>query len=844
MIDFKKRLVTTASQKQIDPAALYETLDRASDKGPLRPIQETILNIWHSERRNDRDVVVKLHTGQGKTLIGLLMLQSKMNEKAGPAIYLCPNNYLIEQTCTQATQFGIKFCVTNDGELPDEFLEGRCILITSVQKMFNGRTKFRLGARSLPVSYVVLDDAHACVDSIRDAFIIRLEKGTVAYQKLIALFSESLSKQGAGTFAEIRQGDYEALLPVPYWDWQERQTEVLEVLAEAVHVEDAKRDNKDGIWFVWPLVKDMLKDCRCLCSGRAIEISPYLPQLELFGSFWKADCRVYMSATVSNDAFLIRGLRLSLEALTRPLMYQKEKWSGEKMVLIPSLIHDEMDRSQVVNALGRKAEKRGFGVVVLCPSRKRTLDWAGCGASIATKDNLGKEIERLRKGECEAPLVIVNRYDGIDLPDRTCRVLILDSKPYSENLEDLYEEDCRETSDITSMRMARVIEQGLGRSVRGEKDYCAIVIIGAELVRFVRNAKTREHLSSQTRCQIEIGLEIAGYATEEMASGVAPLQVLINLINQCLHRDEGWKDFYAEHMNAISGSEINLKAFNVFKRELDAELLFRGGDVEKAVETIQHLIDDVVDPCDRYWYLQEMARMAYSLSKADSDRYQMSAYRGNMHLMQPRNGVAYKQLLVVSQRRMESIISWIRAKKTYEQLRLDVDEMLSCLEFMVKAEKFEKAFKELGVALGYNSERPDKEWKAGPDNLWCVEVGKYLLVECKNEVEATRAEICKQESGQMNNSCAWFKNKYPGCSVTNILIIPPKKLGAGAGFTENVLIMQNKNLGKLRKNVKAFFSEFAALDLNALTEHKVQELINAHSLATNDILTLYATLPI
>ena len=29
-------------------------------------------------------------------------------------------------------------------------------------------------------------------------------------------------------------------------------------------------------------------------------------------------------------------------------------------------------------------------------------------------------------------LVLVNRYDGIDLPDNTCRILIFDGKPYSE----------------------------------------------------------------------------------------------------------------------------------------------------------------------------------------------------------------------------------------------------------------------------------------------------------------------------------------------------------------------------------------------------------------------------
>ncbi len=145
MVDFKKRLGTKLIQKPIDPIALYETLDRASDKGPLRPAQTAILKTWHEVRRNEKDLILKLHTGQGKTLIGLLILQSKLNELADPAIYLCPNNFLIAQTCYQAKQFGIRYCTVTDGALPDEFLNGKALLITSVQKMFNGRTKFQLG---------------------------------------------------------------------------------------------------------------------------------------------------------------------------------------------------------------------------------------------------------------------------------------------------------------------------------------------------------------------------------------------------------------------------------------------------------------------------------------------------------------------------------------------------------------------------------------------------------------------------------------------------------------------------------------------------------------------------
>ncbi len=74
MVDFKKRLAKAQWTGQWCPARSYHRLDRASDKGPLRPAQSAVLDIWHAKRRGLRDVILKLHTGQGKTLIGLLIL--------------------------------------------------------------------------------------------------------------------------------------------------------------------------------------------------------------------------------------------------------------------------------------------------------------------------------------------------------------------------------------------------------------------------------------------------------------------------------------------------------------------------------------------------------------------------------------------------------------------------------------------------------------------------------------------------------------------------------------------------------------------------------------------------
>ena len=71
MIDFRKKLSTNRIDRKIDPIELYNTLDRKSVAGPLRPAQEELLRDWYNNRRNEKDLIIKLHTGEGKTLIGL-----------------------------------------------------------------------------------------------------------------------------------------------------------------------------------------------------------------------------------------------------------------------------------------------------------------------------------------------------------------------------------------------------------------------------------------------------------------------------------------------------------------------------------------------------------------------------------------------------------------------------------------------------------------------------------------------------------------------------------------------------------------------------------------------------
>lgn len=828
MVDFKRRLAGKAPTKPVNPSDIYQGLDRAHDKGPLRPAQEGVLSTWFSTLQDTKDVIVKLHTGQGKTLIGLLMLQSRLNQGMGPAVYLCPDNYLIEQTCEQAKQFGVKTSKA-DGELPDSFLNGNSILVTSVQKMFNGLTKFGLNRNSIAVGAVLMDDSHICSDRIRDACRIRIPKNEPAYAMLKALFSTDIEAQGVGTFAEIENGARDAILPVPYWAISGREAEIAKILAANV--------DRKSIKFAWPLLKNILSHCQYMVSGEAIEIEPYLAPLEAFGSFYNAKQRIFMSATVTDDSFLVKGLQLQPDTIANPLVYEKETWSGEKMILLPSLIHEDLRRGDMVQAYGIKDAARQSGVVALSPSFAQTQDWRSYGSIIADKDTLAASVQTLKQGNYGQTVVLVNRYDGIDLPDNSCRILIFDSKPFSENLTDIYQESCRPNSEATLMRTIRSIEQGMGRSVRGEKDYSVIIVVGPELVKLVRDPASKKYLSSQMAMQIEIGLQISDWAREDISQGVAPNDALNGLISQCLARNDDWKAYYVDSMNQLPAKTANLDMLKSFEIELHAEQLAMLGRGGEASDKIQALMDSgKVSQEDKGWYLQERARYLYEADRIEAQNLQIAAHNKDRLLLKPTSGVTVSKLTVVSHGRVERIIDWVREKGSYNDLDIAVSDICTGLAFGVKADKFEQALDELSRALGFAGERPDKEWKEGPDNLWALDNQTYLLIECKNEVGVTRAEINKRETEQMNRSSAWFDKHYKGMSVKRLIIHPAGKLESAAALTHDVEGVREPDLKRLVTSCREFFKSFQNQNFADLSAPRVQKMLEMYKLSVNDFI--------
>lgn len=838
MFDFSKKLHGDSNKKPDRPVEIYESLDRASDKGPLRVSQVSILENWYENHRNKRDLIVKLHTGAGKTLIGLLILQSKLNSFNSPVLYLCPNKLLVEQTCDQAKQFGIKVCrVDHNNQLPQEFLDGKVILVATTQLLFNGLTKFGLRHNAIEVNSIVLDDSHACIETINEAFAIKIKSGSNLYKELLNLFEKDLEEQGEATMEEIRQGEFDSFQIVPYWAWVDKIKDAIKILV--------KYRDEEPLLFVWDLIKDIIVNCQCIVSGTSIEISPYNNPISVFGTFSKAKYRIFMSATTSNDAFFIKGLGVDIDVVKNPLKYADEKWSGEKMILTPYLIHEDFTTPALISLLGKPNPNRSYGVVALTPSNKKADQWKQAGATFPSSTEIPSTLKKLKDGEFVNTIVLSNRYDGIDLPDDFCRILIIESKPVSVGLSDRLQELWRENSKIIDLKTAQKIEQGIGRAVRGEKDYCIIIITGMNLVSLLLNNKLRKYFSPQTQKQFDIGKSIISLIREQATTNDS-IELLNQIIMTSLKRNDNWKKFYIQEMNSIAEVEESEEIYLQLQFEKRAEELCSGGQYLEAVEEIQKLIDKCISPSDkieRAYYLQEMARYSYHVQKAQSNEYQLKAYKLNRYLLKPLIGIGF-QKLEINMRRSENIINWIKQFDTFYDLQLKVQQILTDLSWGKKPDLFEKALTEFGLAIGFACERPDKELKKGPDNLWNIYENQYILFECKNDVHEDRAEITKDETGQMNNSCAWFDANYHMDATKYIMVIPAKLIAPGAGFNYDVEVLRKRGLRLLKENFEKYFKEFSTYDLSTITELQIDKYLAMHDLTIEKILTLYTEKPI
>ena len=143
-MDFSKLHGTSRRIAPTDPTKIFETLPSLADTpNDLWRGQASALTGWNGVR-DKQDVLVTLNTGAGKTIVGLLIAQSLVNERIENVVYVCATIDLVRQTAREADRIGIDYTTRTEGQFSNgEFESGQAFCITTYAALFNGHSAIR-----------------------------------------------------------------------------------------------------------------------------------------------------------------------------------------------------------------------------------------------------------------------------------------------------------------------------------------------------------------------------------------------------------------------------------------------------------------------------------------------------------------------------------------------------------------------------------------------------------------------------------------------------------------------------------------------------------------------------
>ena len=789
IIDFTD-FVVKDDEAVIHPRDIFFTLNRDPSFSFPRDIQTEVMNLWF-DNRNSRDSVIKLNVGSGKTLVGLLLLQSSLNENAGPSLYVTPDRQLTQQVVEEAEALGIG--ITEDPRDPT-YEAGEQICVTNVYKLFNGLSIFGVGGRKdgIGIGTVVVDDAHACVSTIADQFRIVLPNDHDAYKSLFATLKEDIKGYNEAAFLDLESGDPHIFLEVPFWSWAMHQSCILRTLY--------RYRTDDALKFSYPFLREILPQCRCVIGGQKLEIEPPVPATDLVTSFRRAKRRIYMTATQSDDSVMVTHFGADPDNLGTPLVPSSSQSMGERMILMPQELNLDLKIEDIRTLLVDLAE--AHNIVVIVPSEQASAFWKNYAAQILIGDKVVPGIARLKE-EHVGITVLVNRYDGIDLPGNACRVLAIVDLPEVTSYSEIIDGEVLGNSSHNLKRQIERIEQGMGRGVRSNDDYCVVILFGAKLIRRLRSQNGEKLLTSATKAQLNLSRIIARRLENPSLNDIK------SVILQCLNRDTGWIRVSKKEMVGVDvDRELRLDPTKIaIRRAFNA---VRDNQHAEAMKILSAAVSDAEEDQEKAWLLSKKAAFEHSMNASGAQKTLARAHKLEYSVMKPLLNTAYKKLDLPVERQTAILVK-NHSERFLDpvQMKLFADELCSDLQFgNVSANKFEARINELAWFFGIPAQRPEKKFSEGPDNLWALSNGKFLVIECKNCATSDRG-ISKKDAGQLGQSVAWFEKQYLNTECIPVIIHPKNNLDQGASLVEGMRVMDIDKLEKLKTTIKSFAQQNA-----------------------------------
>jgi hypothetical protein len=783
------------SKAPIDPIEIFEGLTL---RGPIENIwgpQQEALKQWHNNHRKDVDNVIQMNTGGGKTLVGLLIAQSLLNETNGYVLYLCANNQLVEQTIQKAKECGFIVASRYSGEWEEQlrFDSGEAFCITNYASVFNGLSIFR----DKQIDALVFDDAHVAENEMRGQFTITIMSGDALFKKVLNIYRSHFARSPySSTFEDVTSGKWDSLLYVPMFVAQRCAVELRQTLIDN-NIEDTNNI------FPWQYLKNHLGMCCVFLSGHSIQITPSILPLHKLQYFNDNVRRVYLTATVPTQTSFIR----TFGVLKANVISPKGK-SGDAQrlfVFIPGA-DDEEQKQVALNLIGKNKS------CVISPSKPRADQWVP-PAKVYDSTSGHKGIQEFADSRGSDMLALVARYDGIDLPGNACRILILDRLPKGVNLFDKFIDQSVQIDTLRSSHTATRIVQAIGRIFRSNTDHGVVMLRGSDLQGWLTNPKNRRLLPEVLQRQIQLGISLYEQVNEEQVT-------YTELITGILEGSNDWDTLYRGYIDqyTVGASEETSKQYHqlLFDEKQAYEQLW-DGQFPNAIKKFETLVDGATQFDERLaaWFTHWLA-FAYQINgdMEGATVYYNTASNIRVELGRPKidKGFKSKQISGISIQ-AKNLAKLYRANK--KKINTTITVIESELVYGKETNKAEEAVKLLGSLLGLSIERPDKSQKSGPDTLWLADGAIFgAAFELKTNKDKD-GEYSKNDIKDCNDHHSWLETKYPGKIFIEAIIGYYLKVLDVANPRSELHVIEIESLRELLERIKLTLKQ---VELSGSTE--------------------------
>lgn len=788
-IDFSRLGTPKTVTRLTDPIDLFHSL-RVTDTAvnDLWLAQGDALREWNCYRAQE-DVAIVLNTGAGKTLIGLLAAQSLVNETEGRIVYACSSLQLVKQTERKAEGYGLKVTTYSEGTFTNDlFQQGLAPCVTTYHALFNGRSRFFRE----DLEAVVFDDSHTAGHILREQFTLSIKRtsSTALFDQLVQLYRPYFARihQGVGYDETYDRVDGGIARFVPPFAVRHELAELQRLLG------DANLDQSVETKFSWKHLHDHLDQCAVFVSGTEVVFTPPIIPVRGLRYFRDGIRRLYLSATLAAEDDFLRTFG---KVPARTITPSTAVGECERLILVPTLM--KRNGPPVEDVAIAKSSLADTKALVLVPTWRRADVWDDVATSFP--GDFDAKIESFKEAQGPSCLVVPARYDGVDLPGDTCRVLVIDDLPTGMNAIERYMWERLGLAKLLRSTIASRVVQSLGRISRGMSDHGVVIITGVKLVDWLLTPRNQALLPDFIRRQLVLGLHVSRDALtpDDFAT----------VLKQCLDRDEEWLGYYKGTMSEIElervdTSQESQEALRMSQAESSFGHSFWERDYIAAATALERDLEWTLTAsrATGAWHLLWLGACYEALGEAERARELFERAHGASKEIPPLDlgecvddDIHSSQVMAVAASLRKGIQADLSTPKHF-----GVD--LASLDGGGTVRQTERSLELLGTYLGFETTRPDNELGTGPDILWIAPDGSALNLEAKTDKQPTSV-YTKDDLGQLRDHLRWTRDQRAEVEVRSVFVGPTIPASPGSNPDPDMLVIELAAFADLRDRLQA-----------------------------------------